>query len=127
MPDPVILTGQRVLVLEDDYYLASDAANAVREAGGTVVGPFANERSALEEIASMRPTAALLDVNLGNGPSYEAARVLARRGVPFIFMTGYDDEVIPKEFAAIARLRKPVESMQMVSCLGSVLRHSPSP
>lgn len=121
MRESATLTGQRVLVLEDDYYLASDTANAVRDAGGTVVGPFSNERSALEEIASGRPTAALLDVNLGAGPSYEAARVLVRRGIPFIFLTGYDDDVIPTEFANVQRLRKPVESARMLSCLGSVL------
>lgn len=122
MPDTAVLTGQRVLVLEDDYYLASDAAHAVTDAGATVVGPFANERSALEAIAGISPTAAVLDVNLGSGPSFEAARVLVRRGIPFVFMTGYDDEIIPGEFAGIVRLCKPVEPDRLLKCLRSVVR-----
>ncbi len=116
------LSGHRVLVLEDDYFLAMDAAVAVRDAGGTVLGPCADERSALEHIASSNPTAALLDINLGGGPSYETARALSRRNVPFVFLTGYDDEVIPEEFSDVERFQKPAESRRVLGCLERVLR-----
>lgn len=31
-----------------------------------------------------------------------------RRGVPFIFLTGYDPDIIPPELADVPRLQKPV-------------------
>ncbi len=115
------LTGQRVLVLEDDYYLATDAAAAVQAAGGIVVGPFASEQMALQQIASAQPNAALLDINLGAGPTFDAARALQRRGVPFLFMTGYDQDIIPEEFASVSRFQKPVETERMLSRLHEML------
>jgi len=127
MLDAVDFTGQRVLVLEDDYFLAMDAAAALRGAGGTVLGPFADERSALEQVASGNPTAALLDINLGTGQSFETARALARRKVPFIFLTGYDADIIPAEFSTVQRFQKPAESKNLLNCLGRVLRGESCP
>lgn len=127
MSAAVDLTGQRVLVLEHDYFLAMDAAMALRGAGSTVLGPFADERSALQQVASGNPTAALLDINLGAGPSFETARALARRKVPFIFLTGYDADIIPAEFSAVQHFQKPAESRNLLSCLGRLLRDERCP
>jgi DNA-binding response OmpR family regulator len=121
------LRGQRVLVLEDDYFLAMDTAEAVRAAGGLVVGPSATELSAMEQIASARPTAALLDVNLGSGPSFELARMLQRRGIPFAFLTGYDPEIIPAEFAGVERIEKPTEPRRILACLARLIQRGPDP
>lgn len=102
------LAGAKVLVLEDDYYLATDLQEALEGAGATVIGPCADAPGALRLLVEQRPDCALLDVNLGHGPSYELPRELTRSGVPFAFVTGYDREVIPAEFAQAERLEKPV-------------------
>ncbi|GAB2583179.1 PAS domain-containing protein [Dyella jejuensis] len=115
------LSGASVLVLEDDFYLAGDAERALKKAGAAILGPFASEAVALDEIAREPLSAALLDINLGNGPTFEVAHVLHTSGVPFVFITGYDDAAIPSEFCRIERLRKPVDLKQMVRTLVTAL------
>ncbi|WP_298965634.1 hypothetical protein [uncultured Methylobacterium sp.] len=121
-PPTAGLSGERILVVEDDYYLATDTARAVRRAGGTVLGPCRDEAAARAALAGATPTGAVLDINLGTGPSFALAREVRRRGIPVIFITGYDDAVIPDEFAAAARLQKPVDLAEVVRTLGRMVR-----
>jgi DNA-binding response OmpR family regulator len=111
------LCDQRILVVEDEYSLATDTADALQRAGAKVLGPFSSEQSALDQIRSEAPTIALLDINLGSGPSFDVARILKQRGVPLVFITGYNQEIIPAEFESAPRLQKPVEMRQIVDLL----------
>ena len=115
------LSGQCVLVLEDDYYLASDTARALQGAGATVLGPCANEETAANAIRETAPTGAILDINLGRGPTFKVARTLRERSIRFVFLTGYDEDVIPLEFEGVIRLQKPVELRQVVNTLAKTL------
>ncbi|PXW64102.1 MULTISPECIES: GAF domain-containing protein [Methylobacteriaceae] len=118
------LSGHRVLVVEDDYYLATDTARALQGAGAQVVGPCPNEEAARAALADAGPTAALIDINLGSGPSFILAHLLRQRNVPFVFVTGYDEGVIPQEFSDVERLQKPVELWRVVKFLAETLRAS---
>lgn len=115
------LSGHRILVVEDDYYLATDTARAVRGAGAEVLGPCPNEDRARDEIEEVTPTGVILDINTGAGASFTLANELRQRGVPFIFVTGYDMAVIPAEFDGVERLQKPVDVRQIVGTLAKVL------
>ena len=106
---PAGLRGARILVLEDDYYLATDLQKALETCGALVVGPFADVDDAMFVIGEEKPDCAFVDVNLGLGPSFELPRALARENVPFAFVTGYDANTIPSEFEGAERLEKPVE------------------
>ena len=75
------LAGRKVMVVEDLYYLAMDVKAALAEAGAQVVGPFPNGKAALHRLADGAPDCAILDVNLGEGASYDLARTLRSRGV----------------------------------------------
>ncbi|WP_314190624.1 hypothetical protein [Paracoccus yeei] len=44
---------------------------------------------------------AILDVNLQGQMVFPVAHLLLERSVPFLFMTGYDQSVIPERFKAI--------------------------
>ncbi|WP_210242009.1 hypothetical protein [Mesorhizobium sp. B2-7-1] len=67
------LSGRVVLVVEDEYYIATDASRALQGAGAEVFGPFPSEEAARAEIAVRRPDAAVLDINLGSGPLFKLA------------------------------------------------------
>lgn len=121
------LSGHRILVVEDDYYQATDTARALQGAGAMVLGPYPNEEAARAEIEGQHPDAALLDVNLGAGPAFELAGLLTERGVPFVFLTGYDQDAIPKEFGHIERLEKPVELRLMVSAIAKIVARDSAP
>ncbi len=55
------------------------------------------------------PDVAVLDFNLGSETSEEVADDLIEQRVPFVFATGYGDNVmIPERFRHIPIVRKPV-------------------
>jgi CheY-like chemotaxis protein len=113
------LTGLKVLVVEDDYYQAADTAAALRGAGAEVLGPCANEEKARDLLNSEMPTHAVIDLNLGGGgPNFEVARLLKSLGIPFVFLTGYDAQVVPQELTDVVRLQKPVEFRQIIEEVG---------
>jgi len=116
------LRDMRVLVLEDDYYLATDLQDALEAAGATVIGPFGSADEAEQALAEGAPDCAFIDVNLGDGPSFEMPRALAGRGVPFAFVTGYDAGAIPDEFAGVARFEKPIEPKRAVETMARLLK-----
>lgn len=115
------LSGHRVLVVEDDYYLATDAVRALEGAGADVMGPCPDEEAARAELEEQRPDAVVLDINLGAGPSFKLAEHLKDQGIPFVFTTGYDPEAIPEEFDHVERLQKPVPLRQIVSAVAKLL------
>ncbi|WP_424813179.1 response regulator [Roseococcus sp. YIM B11640] len=114
------LEGRTVLVLEDDFYLAEDTAGALLGAGAKVVGPFPNEAAAMDAIGQERPSAAVVDINLGSGPSFRTARALQAAGTPFLFVTGYEARDIPAEFEGVVRLQKPVELREVVRAIAAL-------
>lgn len=115
------LSGLRVLVVEDEYFIATDAARALRSAGAEVIGPCSTEEAARAEIEARRPDAVLVDINLGTGPSFKLAESLKSQGIPFVFVTGYDQGMIPEEFSHIARLEKPTQLRRIIGAVAKLL------
>lgn len=115
------LSGHRVLVVEDDYYLATDTARALQGAGAEVLGPCARDEDARAELAEQRPDAVVLDINLGEGASFKLAEHLKDSGISFVFTTGYDQGVIPAEFSGVERLEKPLQLRQVVGAVSKLL------
>ncbi len=83
------IAGRRILLVEDEYFVALLAKEALLEAGATVVGPVANCRNALEALRTTAIDAALLDVNLNGERSDPVAAELRDRKIPFLVVTGY--------------------------------------
>lgn len=115
------LRDKRVLVLEDDYYLATDLQAALEKAGAMVVGPFCDVVDAEQALIDATPDGAFIDVNLGEGPSFDMPRALAQRQVPFAFVTGYDQVTIPQEFSGVPRFEKPVAAERVVRAMAQLL------
>jgi DNA-binding response OmpR family regulator len=103
------LLGLRVLVVEDDYFIALELCHALRQAGAEVVGPARNVQSGLDAIGNEQIDCAVLDVNLQGRMGFQLAEELRERDVPAIFATGYDPGTIPDELADLPRLEKPVD------------------
>ena len=109
----------RVLVVEDDYYMANDTAAALRGAGAEVLGPCPSVEATRDLLDDELPTHAVLDLNLGGGgPQFEIAHLLKARGVPFVFLTGYDPDVIPNDLTNVVRLQKPLPFREIVEAVG---------
>jgi DNA-binding LytR/AlgR family response regulator len=86
-----------------------------------VLGPYPTEDEARDELAAQRPDAVLLDINLGPGPTFKLAEHLKDNGIPFVFVTGYDQNVIPAEFDNVERLEKPLQLRQLVGAVSKLV------
>lgn len=95
-----------VLVVEDDPIIALDIESAVLEVGAidaTVCASLAEARRALSGTFDF----ALLDIDLGDGLSYEVARILRDRGTPFVFVTATRSADVPSDLAGAPLIAKP--------------------
>lgn len=112
---PAKLAGRRVLVVEDDWLLASEIARILEAANFVVIGPAPTVALALAHIESGQPLdAALLDINLQGQLSYGVADLLRRRGVRFVFVTGYPETMVPRRFSDIPLYEKPFEPRRVL-------------
>jgi PAS domain S-box-containing protein len=99
----------RVLVVEDEALVGIMIQECMTELGFQIVGPVCSASDALEAAKAGDFDAAILDINLGDGMVYQVAEILARRHVPFAFVTGYDADSVDSRFRDIPVLQKPVE------------------
>lgn len=76
-----VLAGRRVLVVEDEYFIAVDLKRALSKEGALVVGPVRDLAAGLS-LADEPIDAAILDVNLEEAMSYPIADRLRDRKVP---------------------------------------------
>ncbi|WP_372013275.1 response regulator receiver protein [Tistrella mobilis] len=95
----------KVLVLEDDFYLAETLSDDIRSCGDTVVGPFADMDEAIRHVAAAQ--VAILDVRIRDLASFPVADSLVLGRVPFVFLTGYDNDIFPDRFAGRPVYQKP--------------------
>jgi two-component sensor histidine kinase/DNA-binding response OmpR family regulator len=107
--DGPALEGRRILVAEDEVLVGMMVHDMLVDFGFQVVGPIPNLESAFVAAKTADLDGAVLDVNLGGELIYPAATVLAARGIPFVFVTGYDGDSIDERFAHVPLLRKPIE------------------
>ncbi|EDQ05821.1 hypothetical protein DSM14862_02805 [Sulfitobacter indolifex] len=81
------LAGLRVLIVEDEPFIALDLAFGVEEAGGVPLGPASSVAQALRLIENELPDAAIVDVDLPDGKIGPVLAVLRPR-VPVVVHTG---------------------------------------
>lgn len=98
-----------VLIVEDEWLVAQHHASHLRDLGHQIVGPCATVAAALAAIDEQRVDAALLDVELRTEKSYPVAAELARRGIPFTFVSGHADIDLPAALRDRPLLSKPVD------------------
>ena len=111
------LRGQHVLIVEDEYFLAQDMAEYLQNLGMQVLGPVGTVADALKLADSAEVQAAVLDVNLGGERVYPVADLLRRKGIPFVFASGYGGELEPAAYADVPRCIKPVDFALLAAAL----------
>ena len=79
---------RRILVVEDEIFVALDVAATVEDANGTVLGPVGSVRQAIDIINSNEIDAAILDVNLVDGDVEAVLDWLMNRHIFVVIHTG---------------------------------------
>jgi PAS domain S-box-containing protein len=110
---PAMAKARRVLLVEDEALVAMMIQEYLAECGRAVVGPIARASDALLAAKEAEFDAAVLDINLSDGMAYPVADVLSERGVPFVFVTGYEAETVDERFSSVPVLQKPIERQML--------------
>jgi DNA-binding response OmpR family regulator len=84
------LAGLNVLLVEDEFLIALDAEEMLRELGAASVTVASTFENAQKVVAEQKFDLAILDVNLNGRKSFPLAEELLRRGTPVVFGTGYN-------------------------------------
>lgn len=102
------LRDRRILVVEDEYLIAMTLKDALESLGSIVVGPVPSVEKAIKTIASeTKIDAAIVDINLGGVMAYPVADALLARKIPFVFTSGYEDDLLRTRYPQIKNCHKP--------------------
>jgi DNA-binding response OmpR family regulator len=105
---------RRLLVVEDEFMLATKIADLLEEAGYEVAGPVRNVREAMRIVGLDGVDGAVLDISLQNEISLPLADALASMGAPVLFVTGYAKEYLAATRPRAQHLEKPFTDQELV-------------
>ena len=112
-----LFVGKRVLIVEDEYFLADDTRRKLEDNGAVVIGPVGTVGAALELLETEQVDGAILDIHLVDDLVFPVAEELERREIPFVFATGYDPSILPAKFTGFALCEKPTELNSIAEAL----------
>lgn len=103
----------KILILEDDPIIAMDLEDELRDRGfdPTCARTVPDARDLLGHQA---PFFAFLDMHLRTDTSFDLARELIIKGVPFAFVSGNDASSLPADLSGSKILTKPISFDELV-------------
>ncbi len=121
MTEPSVGQQRRVLVVEDEYLIRMLLEDMLADLGYAIAAAVGSIAEAREQAASGDFCAAVLDVNLDGEEIYPVADLLAERGLPFVFVTGYGERSLPERYRDRPALQKPFQAEQLEAALSGLL------
>jgi CheY-like chemotaxis protein len=116
------LRDRRILVVEDEYLIAITLSDQLEGVGSIVVGPVPSVERAIKAIESdSKIDAAILDINLGGVRAYPIADKLLARNIPFVFTSGYEDDVLRTRYPQVRNCLKPYLFPEIEKALANAL------
>lgn len=101
------LEAVRVFVVEDNAILAIMLEDMLGDLGCAVAAIGSDLAGAKDIAATVAADVAVLDINIAGEASFPVADILAGRGIPFVFATGYNQARLPERFGVAPFLSKP--------------------
>lgn len=115
-----------ILIVEDEMFLALILEDLLEEAGFCVL-KAARLPAALAFAESAGIDAAILDINLAGTQVFPAADALRRRGIPFLFTSGYGEEGLPPDYQHWPMMQKPYGVASLQQALAALLAQGTAP
>ncbi|KRA82752.1 response regulator [Altererythrobacter sp. Root672] len=107
-----------VLVVEDEFIIALDLSETVKDLGYALEGPFPDKKRALASIRGGMPDCAILDIQTSDGEVYPLADELVEAGVPIIFHSGHvPPEEVRSRYPDAVACSKPCPPDQLIEVL----------
>jgi CheY-like chemotaxis protein len=120
-PQPAGLQGLRILIVEDNPYIAIALEEMLSEHGLVIAGVAGALDDALLLAASASLDIALLDVNIRDRKIDPVAEALTARGKPFVFTTGCGRAGLPEAFLDRPVVEKPFYIEEILQTLQNAL------
>lgn len=119
------LQGVRILIVEDDFFIAMELESILTDAGGQVVGLCRTVADALASAATEDLAVALLDFQMGEETTKAVAQRLATRHIPFAFYTGQaQTEALYVDWPACKVVSKPARPQTLINTLADLLKEA---
>lgn len=118
--DPVDIRGARILVVEDEYFIADEVQRALRDAGATIVGPVSTLAGAHQALDRGEFDCAAIDLNLHGESALPIADRLASEGKSFAIATGYGMDSVPERLRHVPRIEKPFDHSAFMQLVGQL-------
>src|SRR5580698_3095487 len=118
-------SAKRVLVVEDEMMIRMLLEGMLEDLGHTVAGQAGTIEEALALAKQAEFDVALLDVNLNGKPITPVVAVLAGRGLPFVFASGYGQRGVPEEYRDSPALQKPFQAEALAAALQTATADAP--
>jgi CheY-like chemotaxis protein len=109
LPDVRSTDTKRILVVEDELMIRMLLEDMLGELGYTIAAEAGRIDEALDAARTGEFDVAILDVNLNGHSICPVADVLAARGTPFVFATGYGERGLPEGYRDRPALKKPFQ------------------
>jgi DNA-binding response OmpR family regulator len=116
----------RILVVEDENFLAMELTWIVEDAGYSVVGPERSVAETSKMLAWNKVDLALLDINIGGEMVFPVAKTLDTLGVPFVFITS-NSALVPAEYRHRPLMTKPFRPQALLALILRVLAERAEP
>lgn len=115
------LAGKRVLLVEDEALVMMLLEDVLIDMGCEIADTASRLDDAMEKAGSLAFDVAILDVNLNGHKTFPIAEILSRRGIPFVFSTGYEASSLPVSLQQAPVLQKPFQQRDLEQALGTAL------
>jgi CheY-like chemotaxis protein len=115
----------RVLILEDDPFIALDLQAIVESEGHEVVGLFESIAEAQEHLKDNFDYA-LLDIDVVGGKSFGIAAELLERQIPFAFVSASRPTEVPQDLRQASFIPKPFEETVILKSIAQAALGRPS-
>lgn len=116
----------RIMVVEDNYFVALTIENALIDAGYEVLAVLDSGEAALECVAELKPDLVLMDIRLaGELDGIDTAIALHRRGIVSLFASAHFDDAMKERGAAAVPagwLVKPFSESELLGAVREALK-----
>jgi CheY-like chemotaxis protein len=111
------VTPLRILIVEDEFIVATMIADVLREMGHEVCDIEATEAGAVASAIRCNPDMLIVDAQLRTGSGVSAVKEILRSGfVPHIFMSGSQLRDVPLDRRAVV-LQKPFRDSEFAHAI----------
>jgi DNA-binding response OmpR family regulator len=109
-------------VVEDEYFIAEEIKAVLAELGAAVIGPLSDRLKAMAMLSDTEIDCAVLDIDISGRAIFPLIGELRRRDIPWLYVSGYSEELVPEAWRGRAHLEKPVAADALVASIHGLLR-----